>query len=431
MFSRNSYAIASLALAVVAIASCGKSGPAVTAAGSAAASSSAQPDIQLARKNDLTSDPSLERVAAAVALPEGGLLALANRGGAGSFIYKFSSSGALTWRKEVSALLATAVGISSDGTYWVAGVVRDTSQPGSQRLTDFAQRVSPEGEVSQPTLLSGPTDARLFHCATEHDDKFIQLSTVDTLDEYFRMEVPAVSVTNSSGTRLWETLIPVDQGHHLEATPQQLSYCAGIFVVGDDRILAAQRIQVLPDVKTKEEILKEFASGIHLRPGTLLVALDMAGKEAARIRRDNAIGALLVPTATGAVLFETSYKKPGLSDFPGVVDQQMRMFAYDPNLKETRTPILIDDSLLDVIATAYSTPEGGFLFAACSGKLGNIFVRYVSSEGVVSPKRAFPELGPCAEGFYKFAAGEHSNEVLLLVQTPNQGNRLLTLKYSN
>jgi hypothetical protein len=431
MFSRNSYAITSLALAVVAIASCGKSGPAVTAAGSAAASSSAQPDIQLARKNDLTSDPLLERVAAAVALPEGGLLAVSNRRGGGSFVYKFSSSGALTWRKDVSALAAKAVGVLSDGTYWIAGIVQASDPPGNKGLSDFAQQISPEGEISKQVVLSGPGAARFFQCATEHNKKFIQISTVDTLDEYFRMEVPALSVTDISGTRLWEKLIPIDQGHRLEATPQQLSYCAGISVAGDDRILAAQRILVLPDVKTNEEILKEFGSGIHLRPGTLLVAFDMDGKEVAQVRRDNAIGALLVPTATGAVLFETSYKKPGLSDFPGVVDQQMRMFAYDSNLKEIRAPILIDDSLLDVIATAYSTPEGGFLFAACSGNLGNIFVRYVSFAGVVSPKRAFPELGPCAEGFYKFAAGEHSNEVLLLVQTPNQGNRLLTLKYSN
>jgi hypothetical protein len=168
-----------------------------------------------------------------------------------------------------------------------------------------------------------------------------------------------------------------------------------------------------------------------MRPGTLIVAFDLAGNELARIRHDNAIGALLVPAPSGALLFETSYKKPGLSDFPGVVDQQVRMFTFDPNLKELKPATLLYNSNLDVINAAYPTPDGGVLLAGCSGELATIFVRYISSNGVTSPKRAFTELGFCGGGFYKFSAGERPNEALLLVQTPNQGNRLLTLKYSN
>ena len=81
MFSRHSNSIAALALASFVVAACGKSGPSVTVAGTAEVSSSGQPDIQLLRTNDLTSDPSLERVAATVVLPEGGLIALSNRRG--------------------------------------------------------------------------------------------------------------------------------------------------------------------------------------------------------------------------------------------------------------------------------------------------------------------------------------------------------------
>jgi hypothetical protein len=62
MFSRHSYSLAALALALAGVvtASCAKSGPDFPAAGTAAASSSGQPDIQLLKTNDLTiSPPSL------------------------------------------------------------------------------------------------------------------------------------------------------------------------------------------------------------------------------------------------------------------------------------------------------------------------------------------------------------------------------------
>jgi len=243
--------------------------------------------------------------------------------------------------------------------------------------------------------------------------------------------VPAMSMMDSSGALLWEKLIPFDQGLRIEEIPQQLLNCAGLFVSGNEHIIAAQPILILPDLKTPEEIRRELATGVHMRPGTLIVAFDLAGTEVARIRHTNVIGALLIKVPAGAMLFETSYRKPGLSDFPGLVDQQARIYTFDANLKELKPPMVIDNSNLDVVAAAYPTPDGGLLLAGCPGDIGTIFVRHISPKGVASPKRLFSELGYCGGGYYQFAPGEHPDEALLLVQTPNQGNRLLTLKYSN
>jgi hypothetical protein len=396
------------------------------------ASYSAPPDVQLLKTNDLTSEPNLERVVATVVLPEGGLLALSNRRGGSSFVYKFEDTGATIWRRELPDAAANAVGVSTDGNYWVGGFLRDKDNRATNpHLTAFTQRITPDGELSERVALSTPTGFRFFHCAVKQDEKFIQLDTVDMLDEYFQMQVPALSMIDSSGALLWQKLIPFDQGLRIEEIPQQLLNCAGIFVAGSEHIIAAQPILILPDLKAPEEIRKELATGIHMRPGTLVVAFDLAGNEVARIRHTNVIGALLTKVPAGVMLFETSYKKPGLMDFPGLVDQQARIYTYDANLKELKPPMIVDDSNLDVVNAVYPTPDGGTLLAGCSGTLATIFVRYISSDGVASPKRAFTELGFCGGGDYQFAAGEHPDEALLLVQTPNQGNRLLTLKYSN
>jgi hypothetical protein len=379
MFSRHSNSIAALAFAGV-IVSCGNSGPDVPAAGTAMVSSSGQPDIQLLKTNDLTSDPSLERVAATVVLPEGGLIALSNRRGGSSFVYKFSSAGAPLWRKELPDAAANAAGISADGGYWVGGFLRDKDNHAgsSPHLTAFAQRITPDGELSERIALATPTGFRYFHCAAKQEDKYIQFATVDMRDEYYQMQVPAISMMDSSGALLWEKPIPFDQGLRIEEIPQQLLNCAGLFVSGNEHIIAAQPILILPDLKTPDEIRRELATGVHMRPGTLIVAFNLAGTEVARIRHTSVIGALLIKVPAGAMLFETSYRKPGLSDIPGLIDQQAHIYTFDANLRELKPPMVINNSNLDIVAAAYPTPDGGLLLAGCPSDIATIFVRYIS-----------------------------------------------------
>ena len=121
------------------------------------------------------------------------------------------------------------------------------------------------------------------------------------------MDVPALSMTDSSGTRLWETAFPLDKGQRIEAAGAFMAGasildCAGILMMANAHIVAAQRILIMPDLKSDEAASQELKLGIHLRPGTLLIAFDLEGKEVARVRHDDVIGARLVATPGGCFL---------------------------------------------------------------------------------------------------------------------------------
>jgi hypothetical protein len=377
-------------------------------------------------------DPA-ERVASVVTLPEGNILAITNAKG-GPFAYKISNLGRTIWRKELlvnsKTTAARSAGIFADGTYWIAGTLLEKNQG-----YDFVQHIDADGNASQPTVLANQADSRFFRCAVEHQDKFIDLSLIGGLDQYFGMDVPALSMTDGSGVRLWETLVPFDKGRRIEVVGGFMAGasfldCAGILLTVDDRILAAQRILIMTDSKSDEAMRQELNWRIHLRPGTLLIALDLEGREVARVRHDNVIGGRLIPTPGGALLFETSYKTPGVKDLPGPIDQLLRIYTYDSGLRELKPPIVIQDSYLDVVNNAYPSPEGGLLMAGCTGKEGLGFIRYITPAGLVTEAQLFNELGYCGSSYW-FSPGARPGEALLLMQTPNQGNRLLTVKYSN
>lgn len=423
-------------LATVATAAPAPAGGTTTVTGTTGIVSTSTADVQVVRTAALTESPDQERVVTAAILPKGGFFAVTNIRGRNSFVYKTSDEGVVIWRKELLPDEAGAVpesaGISSDGGYWVAGtLIEKNAQPGQIHASDFVRRVHADGAVSERIVSFGAGDHyRGFHCAVEHENRFVQTATVDTLDEYFRMEVPSISMTDGNGARLWEHLIPLDQGRRIEEVPQQVLHCAGIFIAKNERILAAQQILVMPDLKTSDEIRRELGSGLHLRPGSLAIALDLAGNEVGRIRHDDVVGALLIPAQAGALLIETSYKKPSLSDLPGTIDQQVHIYSLDANLKELKPPITVEGSSFDTIDAAQPTPEGGLLLAGCPGSGGNVFLRYITPSGIVSPKRQFNNLGRCG-GYYRFSVGRHPGEAMILVQTPGQGNRLLTLRYVN
>jgi len=357
-----------------------------------------------------------ERLTFAAPLSEGGFVAATNIRGGASFVYRLSPDGTVLWRKPLAQHgVPRSGGKTANVGYWFGG--------GFDGLKgDVVRQIDAKGDISATQLISSP-----LSCAAEHNGSYIQIGTVDTLDEYFRMEVPSLSMTNAQGVRLWQKLIPFDQGRRIEEVPQQLLTCAGIGVTADQHILAAQQILVLPEVKSTDEFKREFGSGLHLRPATLLVALDLSGKEIRRLRHDDTTGGLLIPRPSGAVVIETSYGKPFVQPVTAV-DGHIHIHTYDSWLSETTAPLVIQDSNLDVVNTALPTARGGILLVGCSGTTSNVFVRYVSSSKSITSLGSGEDLGYCG-GSYWLAHAERENEEWLLAESPNRGSYLARIRF--
>jgi hypothetical protein len=169
-----------------------------------------------------------------------------------------------------------------------------------------------------------------------------------------------------------------------------------------------------------------------LRSATFLVALDSKGTVVASVRHDNTGAGLAVATPTGPLLFETMQARAGSYDLVASVGQRLSMHAFDTELKEQKSPVIFGDSNFDRVVAAYQTREGGVLMIGCSGDDNTrpVYLRYISAGGVYSPKRPSSELGLMCGGVIRFSEATQPGEILLLLQTPQQGNRLLTLKYS-
>ena len=363
-----------------------------------------------------------EHVTFAVPLPDGGFIAASIVRGGASFIYRLSSDGVVVWRKLLQQHgLIRSGGVATSGGYWFGGDSEDGK-------SDVVQYTGPDGSLSARTPSAYAATRRYLSCAVEKGRSYLQSGTDDTLDEYFRMQVPSVSLTNAAGVRTWDKLIPFDRGQRIEQVPQQLLTCAGILVTRDQRVLAAQQILVMPDVKSADAIKSELGAGIHLRPATLLVALDLSGKVINQLRHDDVVGGLLLATPGGAMLVESSYAKPGLQSVRPS-DRHIHVYTFDSGLKETDSPVEIDNSDFDVVKTALLTPRGGLLLAGCSGATSNIFVRYLSPQH--SPTRAWSgtDLGYCG-GSYWIGRGQHHNEALLLAESPNLGPYVARVTFS-
>jgi hypothetical protein len=191
---------------------------------------------------------------------------------------------------------------------------------------------------------------------------------------------------------------------------------------------------VFPAFKTDEEVFEEMTQkgAKDLRSATFLVALDFQGTVVASVRHDNTGAGLAVATPTGPLLFETMQSRAGLYDLVGVVGQRLSMYTFDSDLNEQKSPVTFGDSNFDRVAAAYQTPEGGVLMIGCSGDDNTrpVYLRYISADGMYSRKRPSSELGMMCGGVVRFSQTTQSGEILVLLQTPQQGNRLLTLKYS-
>jgi hypothetical protein len=357
-------------------------------------------------------------------LPEGGFIAAAWIRGRAAFAYKFSSDGGIEWRTALPEHTRPASGgITSDGQYWIGGSVGDVD-------SDAVQIVSKGGALTERhTLSTAGTDRRFLICAAERNNQYLQITSV-SLDEYLRIPVSSISMTNAEGSRLWEKLTPFDRERRIAPIPQQFLSCAGVFLTRDEHVLAAQQILVWPETHSPDEIQREWATGTRERPATLVLALDVAGHEIAHLRDDDTAGGLLIPGPQGAVLFESQYLKPGLAS-SAPVDAHVRIRWLNSSLKDITSPLILSDGKLDVINAAYVTPQGGLLLAGCSGTTARVFVRYVSSHRSVSPKKELIQLGNCG-GAYRFALSTHPNEALLLSEAaPGLGPFVTSLRISD
>jgi hypothetical protein len=379
-------------------------------------------DIRVLATTRLFADAN-EHLRFAHALPEGGFLAATGvRGGADS-VYRLASNGSVLWRTPLPERTHPfSGGVTGDGQYWLGGSGGDSN-------SDVVQIVSKDGALTGQNMLSHTTaDNRFLICASERDHKYLQIIPVG-LDEYSRIPVSSMSMTDPDGVRLWEKLTPFDQQRRIAPTPQQFLSCAGLFVTGDDHVLAAQRILVWPETHSAGEIEKEWASGTQQRPATLVLDFDLAGHEIARLRDDDTVGGLLIPSPDGAVLFESTYLKPGLAS-AAPVDAHVHIRWLNSSLRDITPPLIIPDGSLDVINAAYLTPQGGLLMAGCSGTTSRMFVRHVSKDRAVSPKQELTQLGYCG-GTYWFAMGAHPNEALLLSEAaPGLGSFVTAVRIS-
>lgn len=411
-------------------------------------SSAIAPDVQIVKVDNFISGGTndfihAETVTAATVLPEGGFLALTTIRGGGSFAYKISKAGAILWRGELPlGAVANAAGLSADGSYWVAGNLSKTiDKKIVYGVMDFSERIGTDGAISPPVVLSATNKGHYFHCAAKSGENYIQTDLTSSRDEDLHLETQRISLTDGAGKLLWELYLSADQGRRMVADTStfsnpngQLFDCAGIFVGKNNRIFAATRVLVFPVFKTDEEVFEEMTQkrAKDLRSATFLVALDSKGTVVASVRHDNTGAGLAVATPTGPLLFETMQARAGSYDLVASVGQRLSMHAFDTELKEQKSPVIFGDSNFDRVVAAYQTREGGVLMIGCSGDDNTrpVYLRYISAGGVYSPKRPSSELGLMCGGVIRFSEATQPGEILLLLQTPQQGNRLLTLKYS-
>jgi len=364
---------------------------------------------------------SKENLTFAAALPEGGFLAASRIRGGAVFVYKVSNSGSVIWRTPVAEHGSIySGGIKKNGSYWVGGSLGNPD-------SDAVQIISRDGAPTEQHALARAEERRFLSCAVEHDDDYMQIGSVQ-LNNYRRIFVSAISRTSSAGARLWEHLTPFDQGRRIAPIPQQLFKCAGIFLTGDGHVLTAQQILVWPETHSDDEIEQVWNHGGQLRLATLVLAYDLAGHEIARLRDNDTKAGLLIPASQGAVLLESSYLKPGLNPV-APEDDYVHVRWINSTLQNIGDPLVIADGQFDVVDAAYLTPRGGLLLAGCSGTTSRIFVRYISSDRAVSPKKELPQLGNCG-GDYWFTKGPHPNEALLLSEAaPGLGSFVTTLRF--
>ena len=416
--------------------------------GKPSTSSASPPDVQIVKVDNFISGGTndiihAETVTAATVLPEGGFLALTSIRGGGSFAYKISRAGAVLWRRDLPlGTVANAAGLSADGSYWVAGNLSKTiDQKIVYGVMDFSERIGTDGAISLPVVLSATNKGHYFHCAAKSGENYIQTDLTSSRDEDLHLETQRISLTDGAGKLLWELYLSADQGRRIVADTStfsnpngQLFDCAGIFVGKNNRIFAATRVVVFPDFRTDEEVFEEVTQkrAKDLRSATLLVALDSNGTIVASVRHDNTGAGLAVVSPTGPLLFETMQARTGSYDLVATVGQRLSMHTFNSDLKEQKSPVIFGDSNFDRVGAAYQTQEGGVLMIGCSGDDNTrpVYLRYISAGGAYSPKRPSSELGLMCGGVIRCSEATQPGEILLLLQTPQQGNRLLTLKYS-
>lgn len=407
------------------------------------------PDIQVLRSAGFTPSDSAQRILAAIPQSSGGFLAVAGTPGGSASLYDLSSSGSVIWRKELPVpthSTVSALGVWGEGGYWIGGFASDVPHlpESAYAVRDFTLHISDDG-VSSLANLSDATESRYFHCATGHNGRFVQVGFAAVADDPLHLQVPSVTTMDGSGRRLWEYLTPIDGTHRLENGNQTITDCVGIVTLTNDRLIAATRVLVFPAQLSNEGVLAEMKLGIHLRPGTFLVALSSDGKPLHTLRHDDATGGLLLAGPNNTLyLFESPFWRPGTPVLGGGSnqnpfaassrpDQRLRLYTLNSDLQEISGPIIFENSAFDRAEAAYVTPEGGILFKGCPGsdKDQHGYLQYLTPAGQVSAKRHIDEFGWFCGGVYAFGPGAARGQVLVLAQPPQTGSRLIAVKYAN
>jgi hypothetical protein len=327
----------------------------------------------------------------------------------------------------------------------LAEFVTDSGRQTLSGITEFSQRIETDGTMSPLVRLSKKNQGRYSHCVVKQDDGYVEIDSTRDIDQYLHLEVPRVTRIGANGTPVWETPIGFDHGRRIlrdssthSNSDDQIFGCAGLAIDKSGRIVAAARVFVFPDLKTDDEVFQEMTrkQGRDLRSATLLLTMDPDGKEVTSVRLDDTTAGLLVDSPLGALLFETSEKRSGASNSVDIVGQRLSLHIFSSELKELKElkpPIVFQDTNFDKVNSAYTTPEGGILLKGCPDdeKDRNEYLRYVAPSGAISPKRHVADLGGFCGGLFSFSPGAAPGEVLMLAQTPQQGNLVLVLKYSN
>ena len=217
--------------------------------------------------------------------------------------------------------------------------------------------------------------------------------------------------------------------------------------MADGRITYAARVMTNHIVESVQKTnlgveklrVAEFLPASNGFRGTLLVQLDVQGNVINQSFRQEMVDAHLVKGKKGLVLLEhyvhQDQNPPRDILFPDTykwvpgVDYGLRMTSFDGAFTP-HTQAFTPDEWSSLTEDAYSTAEGGWLFASCKGNQGQAFIQYMSSAGVLSSRQMLHSSVPSPCGRLKIGSGTKPGEAVLISNNWWSGTVITRVKYS-
>ena len=379
-----------------------------------------------------------ETIRSAVALPGGGIFATGIRDKEHLWSLKVAADGSLAWKttysnpKEENPFVA---GVLPDGSYWVAGVAN---------TRDYVRRFDANGVASEILPVSPPGENHFFSCGTAVPEGYV-LTGSTTSGEQFRNQLsPWIELIDKTGMRIWERSFIDVQDRLIKSTFDKK--CGGLQVTADGRITYAASVTTNHIIESVQQTnlgveklrVAEFSPRSNGFGGTLLVQLDMHGNVISSAFRQEMVDAHLVK-GKGLILIEhyvhQDQNPPSDMLFPNTykwvphVDYGLRMTTLD-GTPTPHTQSYNPDEWSSLTEDAYTTPEGGWLFASCKGNQGESFLQYMSSAGVLSSRQMLHSNGPSPCDRLKIGSGTKPGEAILLSNNWWSGTVITRVKYS-